>query len=251
MHVIPSSFDDQEIAKFEGGVHFQTKDRGSNISLVRVTKKYPKIQKQYKVLKISIAHLLVILSLVCGNWPLANSDWRSQQFNNQLVWAQLSQLSYTNSGHGAFRYLVPRGTEDRWLCLYSVHLVENQIMIVSIYFLNWISPTSKDVLVVEEGWKYTFCLHWGNERTRVTCKSCEELFAWMLVNWLVVLRIYVALAVFHQYHDLEAGDNQSLKFKWRDRESNPGPLAPQAKSLTTRPPPLPRMYACATANMHI
>ena len=41
------------------------------------------------------------------------------------------------------------------------------------------------------------------------------------------------------YRDLEAGDNQSLKFKWRDRESNPGPLAPKAKSLTPRPPPLP------------
>ena len=60
-----------------------------------------------------------------------------------------------------------------------------------------------------------------------------------LVGWLVVLRIYVALAVFQPYRDLEAGDNQSLKFKWRDRESNPGPLAPQAKSLTTRSPPLP------------
>ena len=51
-----------------------------------------------------------------------------------------------------------------------------------------------------------------------------------LVGWLVVLGIYVALAVFQSYRDLEAGDNQSLKFKWRDRESNPGPLAPQAKS---------------------
>ena len=63
----------------------------------------------------------------------------------------------------------------------------------------------------------------------------------MLVCWLVVLRIYVALAVFQPYRDLEAGDNQSLKlkFKWRGGESNPGPLAPQAKSLTTRPPPLP------------
>ena len=60
-----------------------------------------------------------------------------------------------------------------------------------------------------------------------------------LVGWvLVVFRIYVALAVFQPYRDLEAGDNQSLKFKWRDRELNPGPLAPQAKSLTTRPPPL-------------
>ena len=58
-------------------------------------------------------------------------------------------------------------------------------------------------------------------------------------GWLVVLRIYVALAVFQPYRDLEAGDSQSLKFKWRGRESNPGPLAPQAKSLTTRPPLLP------------
>ena len=56
---------------------------------------------------------------------------------------------------------------------------------------------------------------------------------------LVVLRIYVALALFQPYGDLEAGDNRSLKFKWQDRESNSGPLALQAKSLTTRPPPLP------------
>ena len=61
---------------------------------------------------------------------------------------------------------------------------------------------------------------------------------WM-VGWLVVLRIYVALAVFQPYREWEAGDNQSLKFKWRDLESNPEPLAPQAKSLTTTPPPLP------------
>ena len=46
-----------------------------------------------------------------------------------------------------------------------------------------------------------------------------------MVGWLVVLRIYVVLAVFQPYHDLEAGDNQSLKFKWRDRESNPVPLS--------------------------
>ena len=61
----------------------------------------------------------------------------------------------------------------------------------------------------------------------------------MFDGWLVVLRVYVALAVFQSYRDLEAGDNQSLKFKWRGREANPGPLAPHAKSLTTRPPPLP------------
>ena len=55
------------------------------------------------------------------------------------------------------------------------------------------------------------------------------------VGWLVALRIYVALAVSQPYRDLEAGDKQSLKFKWRGGELNPGPLAPQAKSLTTRP----------------
>ena len=35
---------------------------------------------------------------------------------------------------------------------------------------------------------------------------------------LVVLRIYVALVIFQRYRDLEAGDNQSLKFKWPGRE---------------------------------
>ena len=54
--------------------------------------------------------------------------------------------------------------------------------------------------------------------------------------WVVVLRIYVAAVLFQPYHDLEAGDNQSLNFEWRG-ESNPGTLAPQAKGLTTRPPP--------------
>ena len=64
-------------------------------------------------------------------------------------------------------------------------------------------------------------------------------FTDVLVGWLVVLRSYVALAVFQSYCDLEAGDKQSLKFKWRGGESNPGPLSPQGKSLTTRAPPLP------------
>ena len=59
----------------------------------------------------------------------------------------------------------------------------------------------------------------------------------LMVGWLVVLRIYVALAVFQPYRALEAGDNQSLKFKWRGGESNLGPLAPQAKTtLTTAAP---------------
>ena len=33
------------------------------------------------------------------------------------------------------------------------------------------------------------------------------------IGWLVVLRIYVALAVFQPYRDLEAGDNKSLKIQ--------------------------------------
>ena len=35
------------------------------------------------------------------------------------------------------------------------------------------------------------------------------------INWLVVLKIYVALAIFQLYRNLEAGDNQSLKSLWR------------------------------------
>ena len=50
---------------------------------------------------------------------------------------------------------------------------------------------------------------------------------------------HVALKIFQSYRDLEAGDTISLKFKWGDRKSNPGPLAPHVKSLTTTPPPLP------------
>ena len=53
-----------------------------------------------------------------------------------------------------------------------------------------------------------------------------------LVGLDVVLRIYVALAIFQSYGDLkeELQCNQSLKSWWKDRKSNPGPLAPQGKS---------------------
>ena len=57
---------------------------------------------------------------------------------------------------------------------------------------------------------------------------CQERLNFQL--YCIVLRVYVALGVFQPYRDLEAGDNQSLKFKWRAGESNPGPLAPQTKS---------------------
>ena len=43
----------------------------------------------------------------------------------------------------------------------------------------------------------------------------SKVIAGVKVDWLDVLRIYIALAVFQPYRDLEAGDNQSLKFKWR------------------------------------
>ena len=56
-----------------------------------------------------------------------------------------------------------------------------------------------------------------------------------LVGWLVVLRINVDLAIFQPYLDLEAGDNQSLKIQVARPGIEPGPFAPQAKSLTTRP----------------
>ena len=57
--------------------------------------------------------------------------------------------------------------------------------------------------------------------------------------WLVVLRINVDLAIFQPYLDLESEDNQSLKIQVARPGIEPGPLAPQAKNLTTRPPLLP------------
>ena len=41
------------------------------------------------------------------------------------------------------------------------------------------------------------------------------------------------------YRNLDAGDTQSLKFKWRDQVSNPEPLAPKAESLIYQPVPFP------------
>ena len=38
-----------------------------------------------------------------------------------------------------------------------------------------------------------------------------EIITTTSLGWLVVLRIYVALAIFQLYRDLEAGDNQFLK----------------------------------------
>ena len=45
----------------------------------------------------------------------------------------------------------------------------------------------------------------------VNSGSLAELSHSMMIGWLVVLRIFIALAVFQPYHDLKAGDNQSLK----------------------------------------
>ena len=63
---------------------------------------------------------------------------------------------------------------------------------------------------------------------------CEILSFLMILHYgrvgRVVLRIYIALAVFQPYRDLEAGDNQSLKFKWRGVESNPDLLLRKPKA---------------------
>ena len=60
-----------------------------------------------------------------------------------------------------------------------------------------------------------------------------------LVGWLVSciedLRRFSGILAISR---LGSRDYQSLKSDWRGWESNPGPLTPQAKSLTTRPSPL-------------
>ena len=59
----------------------------------------------------------------------------------------------------------------------------------------------------------------------------------MNIGWLgFFFRINVDLAIFQQYLTWKQEITNLWKFKWRGRESNPGPLAPQAESLTTRPP---------------
>ena len=51
------------------------------------------------------------------------------------------------------------------------------------------------------------------------------------VVWLVVLRIYIASAVFQPYRDLKAGDNQSLKIQVARRESKPSPSCSASQEL--------------------
>ena len=89
-----------------------------------------------------------------------------------------------------------------------------------------------------------FVKHYAPGCNKVRKKAISALWSWSRSwSWLVILRIYVASTAFQPYRDLTAGDNQSLKFKWRGGELNTGPLAPQAKSLTTRPPSLPRSWS--------
>ena len=77
--------------------------------------------------------------------------------------------------------------------------------------------------------------------------SLPVIWTYRLVGWLVVLRIYVALAVFQPYPDLEAGDNQYLRFKWRGRESNPRPGASQERNhLATAAPCTYRILGIVT-----
>ena len=83
-------------------------------------------------------------------------------------------------------------------------------------------------LYLKLGWWYSFKfiyefldLHWHPKPVGLGKSKCgtSETFAifWLccrrLVGWLVVMRIYVASAVFQPYRDLEAGDNQSLKIQ--------------------------------------
>ena len=49
-------------------------------------------------------------------------------------------------------------------------------------------------------------------------------------GWLIVLRIYIDLAIFPPYLDLDQEITNLWKFKWRGRESNPGPLAPKPRA---------------------
>ena len=58
----------------------------------------------------------------------------------------------------------------------------------------------------ETNYREGSCVEKKREKGKYLTKSYDSL--------LVVLKINVALAVFQPYRDLEAGDNQSLKFKW-------------------------------------
>ena len=103
------------------------------------------------------------------------------------------------------------------------------------FFATLISCSLSVLEEMQQDCKPISCSLWDWDGTKITGEQPDQLST---ATWLVVSSIYFALAVFQTYRDLEAADNRSLKFKWRSRESNPGPLALQAKNLTTQPPPL-------------
>ena len=121
-----------------------------------------------------------------------------------------------------------------WPWLWSLTYFWKNLTFTAIYW--WLPPGERHCLLTtlicliviylwKEYWKFVnTCLQnlalllWANANLKSNSVN------WHGFGWLVVLRIYVALVVFQPYRDLEAGDNQSLKFKWWGRESNSGKL---------------------------
>ena len=68
---------------------------------------------------------------------------------------------------------------------------------------------------------------------------------------LVTLMIYVTLTILPSYRHMEAGETQSLKLKWRERESNPGPPALQVKSYNHSTTAAPVQQNRIQNNLHL
>ena len=97
----------------------------------------------------------------------------------------------------------------------------------------------QSVLIYVYEWKHIFSL----------CSRTAWWMWWNLIGmtvklvFVVVLRIYVTLLIFQPYRDLEAGDTVTNLWNLSGEAGSQTHrlLAPQAKSLTTRPPLLPKV----------
>ena len=96
----------------------------------------------------------------------------------------------------------------------------------------WIWDVIQICKIFARIWQFSFfTLDVLGPKHELAPKQCKG----KLVVWLVVLMIYVALAIFQPYRDLDAEINNLWIVAARPG-IEPGPLAPQTKSLTTTPP---------------
>ena len=111
-------------------------------------------------------------------------------------------------------------------------LLRMNIVKTVLQYVHW--SIWKTIQMKYHGKAATFrCMYIASIMCRLSSISVLWLVGWLFWGLTSIKRSFSHISTWKQEI------TNLWKFKWRGRESNPGPLAPQAKSSTTRPPLLP------------